>query len=275
MNESRIGFTLESEECNASHQFGVLSTAHAISDGMWEDDDYDGEDIVGQLWGQTDESGSYAHQDDAWFSGKSFDEIMKGLWVYEYTKALTYTGHMEVNEHGALVPSSDDREAAFWGTAIVDEGGCYAFGHAYYPTTTAFTGPCPMIDAMFDALKRTRKMTQWRRASVMMWLKINEAEAEEREKAIAELVARFAGDTDGTRGVMDDEIHYLALEFDSLAKATSTACGLTFDRAEDAEKWLYESHPGYSYAEVREAVFAKVLHPYTLGRIDEFNGSFD
>lgn len=275
MKEPRIGFTLENEDCSVSHQQDLLATAQTISDGMWEDEDYDSEDIVGQLWGQTDESGTYEHQDDAWFTGKSFDDIIDGLWVYEHTKALTYTGLMEVNEQGALVPSSDGRESAFWGTAIVDIAGCYAFGHAYDDTTDLFTGPCPIIDTLFDALKRTRKMTQWRRASVMMWLKINEAEAQEREKVIVDLVARFDGDADGMKGVMDDEIHSLAIEFDSLAQARSTACGLAFDRPEDAEKWLYESHPGYSYAEVREAVFAKVLHPYTLGRIDEFDGSFD
>jgi hypothetical protein len=270
MKEQRIGFSLESENCGVCNQQALLMTAQAISDGMWEDEDYDGENIVGQLWGQTDEEGSYDHQDDAWFTGKSFEAIMDRLWVFEHTKALTYTGLMEVNEQGALVSANDEHEGVFWGTAIVDVAGCYAFGHAYDDTTDLFTGPCPIIDTMFDALRRTRKMTQWRRAAVMMWLKMNSAGDGEREKVVEELVERFrAGD------VLEEETFALATEFDALAMATASANGLVFDRPEDAEKWLFESNPAYSYGEVRAAVLAKVLDPYTLGRIDEFDGSFD
>lgn len=271
MSTPIYGLALPSEECGIAHEHSMLANAQGFADSAWDDEDYEGQDVVTQMWGATNEAGSYEVEEDAWFSEKSFDEIMDKLWVYENSTALAYAGLMTVNQNGEMVPTQEETADSFWGVAFVDEAGCYAFGPAYAAVNAAFTGPCPLIDTMFARLRATRKMTQWRRAAAMIHLLILGPDFDQaiRFENMINHLAKF----NQSPFSFDEEMHRLASDFDTYAESSRILNGLTFERAEDTQAWFMSTLTHYKYSDVRESILTKAFQPRFVAVFDrQING---
>ncbi len=274
MTTPNFGLALPSEDCDIPHEFSMLEMAQGLAESAWDDEEYLGQAIVTQMWGASEFSDEYSNEEDAWFSDeKTFDEIMAGLWVYEYTQALAYAGHMTVNESGNIVPSNADDVNAFWGVIFVDESGCYALGPAYEAPTELFMGSCPMVDTMFARLRGARKLTQWRRAAAMIHVMMNDPHSDKSQ--VVENFILYLKQCDDFGQAFDDAINILATLFDHRAEAAALQGQQKFDRAEEAEVWFLNSLTEYNYQDVRENVLAHAFQPRALAVFDKFINAND